>query len=179
MKKLLIVVDYQNDFVCGSLGFPKARELDAAIAEKISEYRRRGDEIAFTFDTHSEDYLDTQEGKKLPVPHCIKNTAGWELYGAAAAMLEETDKRFYKPAFGSAELFEYLKGGSYESVELVGLVSNICVLSNAVLAKAALPEVPLIVDAACTAAGDEKLNEAALCVMAGLQIEVLNWSREE
>ncbi len=179
MKKLLIVVDYQNDFVTGSLGFRKAQELEETIADKISEYREKRDEIAFTFDTHGEDYLETFEGRRLPVPHCIKETEGWQLYGRTACLISDEDKRFYKPAFGSAELFEYLKGKSYESVELAGVVSNICVISNAVLVKTALPEVPVIVDCACTASNDYTLNEAALKVMEGLQIELLNRKQDD
>ncbi|NLJ32038.1 MAG: cysteine hydrolase [Clostridiales bacterium] len=174
MKKLLIVVDYQNDFVTGSLGFPKAKELERRICEKIQACRENGDEVVFTFDTHTEDYLNTQEGKNLPVPHCVSGTDGWRLYGSVAALREEGDRQFKKPCFGSAELFDYLRGREWESVELVGLVSNICVISNAVLAKTALPEVPVLVDAACTASYDEELNRKALDILEGLQVIVTN-----
>ena len=173
MKKLLIVVDYQNDFVSGSLGFPKAAELEAAIASKILQYRESGGDVAFTFDTHGEDYLSTQEGKNLPVTHCVRGTGGWELYGRIAGLMKEGDRRFLKPAFGSGELFDYLRSSDYESIELAGVVSNICVISNAVLAKTALPEAVVTVDSACVASNDESLNEAALKVMAGLQIVIL------
>lgn len=174
MKKLLIIVDYQKDFVDGALGFSGAEMLENPIADKIGEYRRGGHSVAFTFDTHGEDYLSTQEGKKLPVPHCIKGTAGWELYGRVAGLVREGDKVFYKPAFGSAELFDWLRKSDFDSVELAGLVSDICVISNAVLAKAALPESEVLVDAACTAAADPEKNKKALEVMAGMQITVLN-----
>lgn len=174
MKKLLIVVDYQNDFVSGSLGFPKAQELENKIASKIQAYRNNGDDVFFTFDTHNEDYLDTQEGRNLPVKHCICNTKGWELYNSVADMKKENDVCFNKNSFGSSELFSYLCDHSYESIELVGVVTNICVISNAVLAKTALPEVPVMVDAACVASNDESLNEKALDVMESLQIKVIN-----
>lgn len=185
MKRLLIVVDYQNDFVDGALGFPGAEKLDQPIADKIAEYRAAGDQVVFTFDTHGQDYLETLEGANLPVPHCFEGTSGHELYGKVANLLQADDKVFFKPAFGSSELFFWLhelqaslpeRELAFESIELVGLVSNICVISNAVLAKAACPNVPVIVDASCTASFDEKLNTATLDVMEGLQIKVINRS---
>ena len=176
MKKLLIVVDYQKDFVDGSLGFPSAVALEEKIVDKIKAYRKNNDEIVFTFDTHEKEYLDSQEGQHLPVPHCIRETNGWELYGHVADLKEESDQFFVKPTFGSGELFDYLREREevYQSIELVGLLSNICVISNAILAKTALPEVPIIVDAACTASHDEILNDQALAVMASLQIQIIN-----
>lgn len=173
MKKILIVVDYQNDFVTGSLGFPKAVSLENRIAEKIREYRHTGGDIVFTFDTHGDNYLETQEGQKLPIPHCLKNTDGWNLYGKVSAARTDSDKCFEKKTFGSLELAEYLAKKDYDVVELVGLVSNICVLSNAILAKAALPEAKIIVDAGCTAGADEEMNQKALDVMRGVQIEII------
>ncbi|MEG0072617.1 MAG: isochorismatase family cysteine hydrolase [Raoultibacter sp.] len=184
MKRLLIVVDYQNDFVEGSLGFPGAEGLDAPIAAKIAAYRETGDQVAFTLDTHQADYLKTQEGKNLPVAHCLAGSKGHELYGTVAHLREDGDQLFLKPAFGSVSLFEWLMCAQnaaavvnklpFTSIELVGLVSNICVISNAVIAKTACPEVPIIVDAACTASFDASLNEKCLDVMEGLQIEVIN-----
>lgn len=174
MRKLLIVVDYQNDFVTGSLGFPKAAALEQGIAGKIKEYKAHGGDVVFTLDTHGEDYSHTQEGRNLPVQHCTRGSEGWKLYGAVAPLCDDSTPRFEKGAFGSLALANYLAGKDYEAIELVGVVSNICVISNAVLAKAALPEARVIVDAACTASHDGRLNEAALDVMQGLQIEVLN-----
>ncbi|HEX3027346.1 MAG TPA: isochorismatase family cysteine hydrolase [Clostridia bacterium] len=174
MKKALIVVDYQKDFVIGSLGFPKAEALDETIAAKIQEYRSSGDDIIVTLDTHTEDYLETQEGKSLSVIHCVRGTAGWDLFGETAKQIRETDRKFEKGTFGSLALAEHLKRQGYEQVELVGVVSNICVISNAVLAKAALPESLIIVDAACTASNDDIMNEKALDVMEGIQIKVIN-----
>ncbi|MCI1964808.1 MAG: cysteine hydrolase [Oscillospiraceae bacterium] len=172
MKKILIVVDYQNDFVIGSLGFPNAVCLEDEIAEKIVEYRKTGGEVAFTFDTHEENYMSTQEGRKLPVPHCLRGTPGWELYGKIAALRNDSDLCFEKKTFGSFQLAEYLSQNQYDRVELVGLVSNICVLSNAVLAKAALPEAEIMVDSRCTDSADADINRQALNVMRGLQITV-------
>lgn len=172
--KCLIVVDYQVDFVTGSLGFAKAEAIEGNIAEKIAEYRSNGSDIIFTFDTHGENYMETSEGKKLPVPHCISGTSGHELYGKAAELRRDTDKCIFKPSFGSDELMDYLRGKNYDAVELIGVVTNICVISNAIIAKTALPEADIIVDAACTASNDDTLHEAALDVMQGLQIDVIN-----
>lgn len=174
MKKVLVVVDYQKDFVDGSLGFAKAVALETVIYDKVKQYRKNGDDVVFTMDTHAADYLETQEGKKLPVPHCIKNTAGWELSGRIAGLCDQTTPCFEKPAFGSMELAAYLAKNKYDRVELVGIVSNICVLSNAILAKAALPEAEIIVDAAGTASNDDVLHQKALDVMAGMQITIVN-----
>lgn len=174
MKKALIVVDYQNDFVSGSLGFPEAVALEGRIERKIVDCLSAGDDLLFTFDTHASDYLATQEGRNLPVPHCEKGTEGWNLYGAVAAYLPKAVRCFEKNTFGSFELAEYLKATGYDVVELVGLVSNICVISNAILAKAALPEAEIIVDAACTASVDVSMNEKALDVLQGVQVVVIN-----
>jgi nicotinamidase-related amidase len=173
MPKCLIVVDYQNDFVDGALGFPGAETLDNPIAEKIRKYRASGDAVVFTFDTHDKDYYKTQEGKNLAVAHCVKGTPGHGLYGETGKLILDSDKRFYKPSFGSDELYEYLKKTPFERIELVGLVSNICVMANAVLAKTAQPETPILVDQDCTASHDPKLHEATLAVMRGLQIRVV------
>ena len=173
MPRCLIVVDYQNDFVSGSLGFDGAELLDEAIAAKIRKYRSGGDTVAFTFDTHETDYLKTQEGKNLAIPHCVKGSDGHNLFGETAKEIRETDKRFYKPAFGSGELYEFLKATPFESIELAGLVSYICVISNAVLAKTAQPETPVIIDEACVAGPDPALHEASLAVMKALQVRVV------
>ncbi|MBO4352476.1 MAG: cysteine hydrolase [Eggerthellaceae bacterium] len=184
MKRLLIVVDYQNDFVDGALGFEGAELLDERIAGKIDEYREAGDHIAFTFDTHHKDYLETFEGVNLPIPHCIEGTEGHELYGQVATKLHDSDDVFLKPTFGSTALFERLMkrqsvavgigAQPFESIELVGLVSNMCVLSNAVIARTACPNVPIIVDAMCTASPDPVMNEKAFDILEGLQIRVVN-----
>lgn len=171
VKKLLIVVDYQKDFVDGALGFPGAEKLAERIQSKMEAYRKAGDEVVFTFDTHTQEYLQTQEGQNLPVPHCIEGSEGWELYPPLEVRAGE--KCFQKPTFGSAELFDYLRTQRYESIELVGLVSSICVISNAVLAKAAQPETPILIPSDCTDSFDKELHAAALNVMAGLQMKVI------
>lgn len=174
MKKALIIVDYQNDFVSGSLGFPGAAALEEPICRKAGEYLQNEDDILFTFDTHGADYLSTEEGKNLPVEHCLKGGDGWILYGKVAEYCGPDSVCFEKPTFPSFELGEYLRKQGYDMVELVGLVSNICVLSNAVIAKAALPGAHIVVDAACTAGADPILHEKALDVLEGLHVEVLN-----
>ncbi len=174
MKKLLIVVDYQNDFVDGALGFDGAENLDQAICAKIEAYRAEGADVVCTLDTHGapKEYLATSEGRNLPVPHCERGTHGWQLYGRTAELLEGA-RRFEKPAFGCTDLIGFLREGAYDQVELCGLVSNICVISNAVIAKAALPEAQVIVDSACTSCFDPVANEEALRVMEGVQVTVL------
>lgn len=174
MKKLLIVVDYQKDFVDGSLGFAGAEALDASIAQRIADYHAAGNDVVFTLDTHGTNYAQTQEGRKLPVPHCLFGEAGWELYGSTAAARGDGDCVFRKPTFPSLELAEWLKGRNYAQVELCGLVSHICVLSNAVMVKAALPEAEILVDARLTASFDPALHEKALDVLEGLQVTVTN-----
>lgn len=166
--KLLIVVDYQNDFVNGSLGFKKAEELEQRIVQKIKEY----DNVIFTLDTHYDNYFDTLEGKKLPVKHCIKDTVGHKLYGEVGKYLDKAIKVFEKPTFPSLELANYLVGKGYDEVEICGLVSNICVLSNVVMVKAALPNARIIVNKNLTASFDEKLNEETFDILKGIHVDV-------
>ena len=174
MKNLLIVVDYQKDFVDGALGFPGTEVLDEAIVARIAEYKARGDEVVFTLDTHYSNYDTTQEGRKLPIAHCIEGTEGHKLYGKTAQTVLPGDKVFIKNTFGSSQLFEYLyRLPSFGKIELCGLVSSICVISNAVLAKAAQPEAEIIIDSKLTAGADKELHEAALKVMGGLQMTIL------
>lgn len=175
MKKCLVVVDYQNDFVNGSLGFPKAAELDKGIAERIREYRKNGDDVVFTLDTHPENYSDTYEGKHLPVPHCIDGTDGHKLYGEVGKEYsEKTDRTFKKYTFGSDKLFSYLGSADYSEIELCGVVTNICVISNAVIAKTACPEIDITVNASLCASNDDSLHTAALDVMRSFQINVIS-----
>ena len=171
--KLLIVVDFQNDFVNGALGFENADKLDEKIAEKIKEYHNNGDNVIFTLDTHGENYMDSYEGRNLPIPHCIKGTDGHKLYGETAKVVDEQDAFFEKPTFPSLELANYLKDKTYESVEIVGLVSNICVLSNAVMVKSALPNTEIIIDADYTDSFDKDLHNKCLDILEGLHIKVI------
>lgn len=175
MKKILIVVDYQNDFVDGSLGFPGAELLDENISRKICAYRDQGYPVVFTLDTHEDNYLGTQEGRNLPVSHCLRGSNGHAVYGKTG-ILSRGGTFFEKNTFGSKALFEFLSENDYSSVELVGLVSNICVLSNAILAKTAIPEAEIIVDASCTGSVGPDLHEKTLDVLTGLQVTVINRS---
>ncbi|MCI8887266.1 MAG: cysteine hydrolase [Hungatella sp.] len=167
MKKLLIVVDMQNDFIDGSLGTKEAEAVVPAVKEKIKAYEEAGDEVVFTMDTHFEDYLDTQEGRNLPVKHCIKDSHGWMLH---ESLKDFSGKRFEKRAFGSVECGQYAAGGNYESVELVGLCTDICVISNAMLIKSMSPELTVIVDGRCCAGVTPQSHENALKAMKMCQI---------
>ena len=124
MKRLLVVVDYQNDFVDGALGFKGAELISHNIAELIKEFRNQGDEVVFTYDTHNEDYLNTVEGKNLPVPHCLRGSDGWQLYPEINALLGDA-KVFEKPGFGSKELGHYIEDNDFDEIFLCGLVSDI------------------------------------------------------
>ncbi|MEE1013785.1 MAG: isochorismatase family cysteine hydrolase [Clostridia bacterium] len=173
MKKLLIVVDMQKDFVDGALGTPEAQGIVGKVVEKIKGFD--GDMIA-TLDTHTPDYMQTQEGTKLPVPHCIKGTDGWALAPAVGAVLDQKGyTAVEKPAFGSVALPELIEK-NYDiadlQIELVGLCTDICVVSNALLLKAFFPEVPICVDAACCAGVSPESHQAALQTMAACQITI-------
>ena len=173
MNRLLVVVDYQNDFVDGALGFKGAELISHNIAELIKEFRNKGDEVVFTYDTHDEDYLNTVEGKNLPVPHCFKGSDGWQLYPEINALLGDS-KVFYKPGFGSKELGDYIAGKNYDEIYLVGLVSDICVFSNAIVAKAsASPYTKIKVVRNATSSFDLEMQEKSFDVLKHLHIEII------
>ncbi len=176
MERYLFVIDYQNDFVDGALGFPGAEKLDGKIAAKIRQYGKG--RVFFTRDTHFENYLETREGRNLPVVHCIKGTKGWQVYGETAKALAEVEAPgIDKLVFGmdvtdpatAAVLPE-----TADEIELVGLVSNICVVSNAVVLQSRYPEATIIVDAACADSFDKDLHGKVLDVLAGFQVKVIN-----
>lgn len=169
MKKLLIVVDMQNDFVTGSLGTKEAQQIVPAVIGKVKQYQKAGDDIVFTRDTHSENYLETQEGKKLPVKHCIQGTLGWEIIDELKPYAECV---FNKPTFGSTGLAEYVVKEGYQEIELIGLCTDICVVSNALLLKANLLDAELSVDAECCAGVTPETHQAALQTMKMCQITV-------
>ena len=169
MKKLLVVVDMQKDFIDGSLGTKEAQAIVPAVAKKIEEYQAAGDEVVFTYDTHTEQYMDTQEGRNLPVVHCIKGTPGWEL---DKALQGYEGKCFEKPTFGSKELAEWAASQEFEGVELIGLCTDICVISNALLLKAYMPEMPVSVDASCCAGVTPASHNNALEAMKMCQIAI-------
>ncbi len=174
MRKVLVVIDMQNDFIDGALGTAEAVAIVPRVVEKIREYDPWN--IYLTRDTHYENYLDTQEGRKLPVVHCVKDTPGWQLR-AEVAEAAEGATIIDKPTFGSVELgtklmIERAKEGL--ELELVGLCTDICVVSNALLFKAAMPEAPITVDASCCAGVTPERHRAALETMKSCQIDVIN-----
>lgn len=173
MKKVLIVVDMQKDFVDGALGTKEAVGIVDNVVAKINSFD--GDIIA-TYDTHDENYMNTQEGKKLPVPHCIKDTEGWQLDKKVQAALDAKGyKAVYKPTFGSVDLVEVMKGYDEADAEvmMIGLCTDICVVSNALLLKANFTEMNISVDASCCAGVTPEKHEAALETMRSCQINVL------
>lgn len=170
----LFVIDYQNDFVDGALGFEGAEKLDKKIAAKVLEYGKG--KVFYTMDTHKENYLETREGRALPVSHCIEGSHGWQVYGETALALNQVDAVMIKKA--SFGLNPILEGNdlpkSVETIELVGLVSNICVVSNAVVLQSLYPNAQIIVDAALTDSFSKELNNKVLDVLDGLQVKVIN-----
>ena len=170
MKKLLIVVDMQNDFITGALGSSQARGILPNVKEKIEFFKQNGDTVLFTRDTHFENYLATQEGKYLPVIHCVEGTEGH-------LISNELDPGNYaifdKPTFGSLELAKQVAEGGYDEIELCGLCTDICVASNAIILKAQLPETTITVDAHCCAGVTEESHKAALLTMKMCQVNVI------
>lgn len=169
MKRLLVVVDMQKDFIDGSLGTKEAQGIVQKVAEKIKAAQEAGTQVAFTYDTHPENYLQTPEGKRLPVEHCIKGTPGWELDQELQGF---EGRRFEKPTFGSKELAQWAEDEGFEQIELVGLCTDICVISNALLLKAYLPESVVAIDASCCAGVTPESHANALEAMKMCQIEV-------
>ena len=175
--KILIVVDMQNDFIDGALGTKEAVAIVSNVAEKIKNFDGR---VLFTRDTHEENYMETQEGKNLPVPHCIRGSEGWQIRPELDALRKE--EAIDKPTFGSTYLGALLKAqdedlkkkgeSGIESITLIGLCTDICVISNAMLVKAYLPEVPVIVDSACCAGVTPESHRNALEAMKVCQIVV-------
>ena len=172
MRKMLIVIDMQNDFIDGALGTKEAQAIVGAVKEKIRSYP--AEDVIATMDTHRPDYMDTQEGKNLPVMHCIRGTDGWQIRPEIARLLGAA-KIYEKPTFGSMDLASDLKdlsGKEELELELVGLCTDICVVSNALLLKAAMPEVKISVDASCCAGVTPEKHQAALETMRSCQIHV-------
>ena len=173
--KVLIVVDMQNDFVTGPLGTPEARAIVPKVADKIRDFSGL---VVYTLDTHHENYMETMEGKKLPVPHCIEHTEGWETCPEIpdADALNKWGEVFTKTTFGSVRLAEKLRSlsekGNIEEVELVGVCTDICVISNALLLKAFLPETEISVDASCCAGVTPESHRNALEAMKMCQINI-------
>ena len=173
MQKILLVIDMQNDFIDGALGTPEAVAIVDKVEEKIKSFPGR---VIFTRDTHEENYMETQEGGNLPVPHCIRDSQGWQIREELEKL--RTEPAVDTPTFGSRALGELLlqldKEEKIESITLVGLCTDICVISNALLAKAFLPEVPITVDASCCAGVTPESHKTALSAMKMCQIRVEN-----
>lgn len=172
MKKLLVVVDMQKDFIDGALGTGEAVKILEPVKEKIRKDKAQGTDIVFTKDTHYKDYLMTQEGRKLPVPHCVKGTEGWELDEGLQELARDCTV-LEKPSFGSMELAGLAQKAGYEEIALIGLCTDICVISNAMILKAALPEAVVEVDASCCAGVTPESHRNALEAMKVCQIEVV------
>ena len=168
--KVLAVIDMQNDFIDGALGTKEAVQIVKMVREKVNRHLLSGGMVVYTRDTHTEDYLDTQEGKNLPVVHCVKDTMGWEI---SPYVYVEGCPIIDKPSFGSLELAKFIAGlGDIESIELIGLCTDICVISNAMILKASFPETPITVDASCCAGVTPASHENALDAMKMCQIQI-------
>ena len=177
MKKLLVVIDYQKDFVNGALGFKKAETLEEGIYNKVKNYLDDGNKVVFTYDTHYENYMDTREGKSLPVPHCYINTEGHELYGKLNEFVGVKNTFHYnKEAFGIApkgmiKLTEDI-GNDIDEIEFVGVVTNMCVISNVVTFQSQYVNANLSVDGTLCASFDDSLHDKALDVIEALSVKV-------
>lgn len=179
MAKLLVVIDYQNDFVDGTLGFEKAITLEKSIYDKVDKYLQNGDKVLFTYDTHYEKYLETREGKNLPVKHCIKDTKGHQLYGRIKEFIDvENTFHYEKEGFGISPK-DMIKlnneiGENINEIEMVGVVTNICVISNVIMFQSQYRNADIVVDGSLCASFDEELHEKTLDVLEGLQVKVMN-----
>lgn len=170
--KILIVVDMQNDFIDGALGSASALAIVNNVSQKIANYRSAKYPVIYSRDTHNDDYLKTQEGKNLPVPHCIRNTDGWNI----SSKLDTGDSIVVdKKSFGSLDIARVVsKYKSLEEIELIGLCTDICVISNTIILKAAFPEVKVTVDASCCAGVTPESHKNALSAMKMCQVNVIN-----
>ena len=173
MQNILLVIDMQKDFVDGVLGTAEAQAIVPVVREKILGHTGK---VYYTRDTHEEAYMDTHEGKRLPVPHCIRGTDGWQIIDALQGL--PCDGVIDKPTFGSVELMERLlaenEKDSIGQITLIGVCTDICVISNAMLVKAALPEVDVVVDAACCAGVTPQSHGTALDAMRACQMDIVN-----
>ena len=177
MEKALVIVDVQNDFISGVLGTKEAEAIIEPLVNKINSFNGI---VILTKDTHEKNYLSTQEGRNLPVEHCIRGTSGWEIDSRVMEAIKKKGldyKVFEKGTFGSLSLGEYItklyNEGKVKQIEFVGVCTDICVISNALLVKAMLPELPIRVDAACCAGVTPQTHEAALITMKSCQIEII------
>lgn len=179
MKKLLVVIDYQKDFVDGALGFEKAATLEEGIYNKVNENLKEGNKVLFTYDTHEINYLETREGKNLPVVHCIKGTEGHKLFGKLQKFEHNKNVISYeKYGFGLAPedmvIISKEIGEDLDEIEIVGVVTNICVISNFVMFQSQYRNADIVVDASLCASFDESLHSKTLDIIEGLQGKVIN-----
>ncbi len=170
MQKVLIVVDMQNDFIDGALGTPEAQSIVNNVINEIKSKKDKGYFILATQDTHYDNYLDTLEGQKLPIEHCIKNTTGWDIHKDIAKLIDKNNV-IEKNTFGSEELIKVLKDLEPKEIEILGLCTDICVVSNALLLRAAFPNIPIYVKEDCCAGVNPELHESALKIMNSCQID--------
>lgn len=173
MRRLLVVVDYQNDFIDGALGFKGAEALTHPIINLISLFKEHHEAVCYTLDTHDIDYLSTTEGRYLPAPHCLKGSSGWEIREELKPLIEDAPV-FEKPTFGSKELGEYIAKNHFDEIYLCGLVSDICVFSNAIIAKTFAgknAQIKVVED--CTSSFDLEMQEKAFDVLKHLHIEII------
>ncbi|MGL4874841.1 MAG: cysteine hydrolase family protein [Clostridium sp.] len=177
MKKLLVVVDYQKDFVDGTAGFKEAKSLEKGILEKINEYILDKQLVLCTLDTHTKDYLDTREGKYFNIEHCLRGSEGHQLYGGLSKIEKEKLFILEKKAFGISpeSLCELKKDfGEIDLIEIVGIVTNMCVLSNAIMLQNAYINSEIIIDASLCASFDDEMHNKALDVLEGIHFKVIN-----
>lgn len=186
-NNILVVVDYQNDFVTGSLGFPAAKAIENDLADKIKLHWNNGGTVIFTYDTHGNHYLDTVEGQNLPVKHCIRGTDGWNLHGKIKEIHDfgvDNHKHYFdifKNTFGSLTLTKAIEevlancdcAEEDISIEFCGVVTNICVISNAIIAKATVPEARIFVNSSLCASNDPEMEQKALDILRNLHIQVV------
>lgn len=168
--KYLIVVDYQKDFVIGKLGSERAKRIFAEIQKKISEYSNNGWKVVFTYDTHYENYMETSEGHKLPVVHCVEGTDGWQLYMDVDQAVNGEPIYVKKNTFGYTEWKSIIPDA--DEIVIIGVCTDICVVSNALILKALFTEIPISVDASCCAGTSDEAHDAALTTMKSCQIDV-------
>ncbi|WP_066715952.1 cysteine hydrolase family protein [Clostridium sp. Marseille-P299] len=174
MNNLLLVIDMQNDFIDGSLGTNEAKLIVSNVVDKIKNFQGN---VVFTRDTHTNEYLNTMEGKNLPVLHCVKDTAGWQLNNKIEEIAKERKSLIIdKPSFGSLELVNEIKklqNEAFDKIELIGLCTDICVISNALILKAAFPECDIVVDSSCCAGVTKESHQNALEAMKMCQVTVI------
>lgn len=172
MKKALIVVDYQNDFVDGALGFAGAEKLEPGIAALVQRFLADGDQVVFTLDTHDATYPNTREGRALPVSHCQRDGHGWRLFGALAAYMDDPRVTLLPKVSFAATAYDCLQKDPPTEITLVGVVTNMCVISNAVMLQTLFPQANIIIESSLCGSFDSPLHQKSLEVMAGLQMVV-------